>query len=98
MKSAFSNLNFRDNKNDQRAKELVQQVLKGEIIDRRLILTAMLFIVFRLRNNLLHGIKGIIRLNTQEEYFNLANKLLAKCLELHKDSKYMKVSVSNNQI
>ncbi len=57
---------------------------------------ALLFITFRLRNNLLHGEKNMVTLDTQEEYFRLANRLIAKFLDLHKRANHIVIEVKQN--
>ena len=48
------------------------------------ILKALLYILYRFRNNLFHGEKEVVRLNGQIENFKVANDLLAKVLEIMK--------------
>ncbi len=91
IKSNFYKLNFRSNDKQ----ELVEKVLKGEIKNTKTVLKALLFIALRLRNNLLHGEKGIVTLDTQEEYFNITNRLIAKCLDLHKEYRNITIRVIN---
>jgi hypothetical protein len=91
IKPRFYNLNFR--RGDRNAQELVENVLKKNLTDIVSIAQALLFITFRLRNNLLHGEKNMITLDTQEEYFKLANQLIAKFLDLHKIANRIVVEV-----
>lgn len=76
----FDNLRFR--RND--GKKIVTGVLKEELQDINNIVQALLFIVFRFRNNLFHGEKNIGNIELQEENFKIANKLLAQIIDLHK--------------
>jgi hypothetical protein len=76
--TTFDNLKFRPS--DDR--KLVESVLKGEIDDRSSVLSALLIIVYRFRNNLFHGEKEISTLYGQNENFTVANRLLAKVLDL----------------
>jgi hypothetical protein len=94
IKPRFYNLNFR--RGDRNAQELVENVLKKNLTDVESVAKALLFITFRLRNNLLHGEKNIVTLDTQEEYFKLANQLIAKFLDLHKRANHIVVEVKQN--
>jgi hypothetical protein len=76
----FEDLRFR--RNDK--KELVRSVLKGELDGVNNIVSALLLIVYRLRNNLFHGEKNPYKLNFQEYNFKVANQILAKFLNLLK--------------
>lgn len=75
----FVGLNFR--KNDNQA--LVGSVLKGENTNPADCVAALLIIVFRLRNNLFHGIKWAYGIHGQLSNFIHANTALMAALELH---------------
>ncbi|OJJ23606.1 hypothetical protein BKI52_04385 [marine bacterium AO1-C] len=76
----FENLRFQA----QAIEDFVKEVLRKEIVDALSVVKALLHICYRLRNNLFHGTKRIVDLDTQEEHFVLANKLLMKILDLYK--------------
>jgi len=73
---------FRTNRSDSQAKEKVINVLSREETNPKETLEALLLIILRFRNNLFHGNKQIVNLNSQVENFAVANKLLANVLEL----------------
>ena len=79
MTDAFRGLHLRPN--DRR--ELVENVLRGQSSDEAEILTALLIIVFRLRNNLFHGIKWSYGIKDQLENFTNANAVLMAAMEMH---------------
>jgi hypothetical protein len=68
-------------------REHVESVLKKEETKSVTIILALLIIVYRLRNNLFHGEKPVITLHDQNINFNVANSLLAKILDLHKENR-----------
>ncbi|MEJ2705899.1 MAG: hypothetical protein P8Z79_25955 [Sedimentisphaerales bacterium] len=68
-------------------REQVESVLKEEEAEHSSVVLALLIIVYRLRNTLFHGEKPIITLHNQNINFNVANSLLAKTLDLHKDNR-----------
>jgi hypothetical protein len=74
----FQHLHLRNNDNPQ----LVQDVLLGNVTDTPSILTAMLTIVLRYRNNFFHGLKWENGFQEQLQNFNQANSLLAKIIKL----------------
>lgn len=74
----FLRLNFR--RNDRQ--ELVEDVLMGHTMDFRDKLLALLIIVYRLRNNLFHGLKTVERLNDQVHNLNTASRCLGLVLNL----------------
>jgi hypothetical protein len=80
VNETFDKLRFRDHDK----KELVKNVMQGELDDPNNIVLALLLVVFRLRNNLFHGEKNIYRLNFQIDNFKVANQILAKFLTLLK--------------
>ncbi|WP_342617551.1 hypothetical protein [Rhodoferax sp. GW822-FHT02A01] len=60
---------------------LVLSVLKGENTNAADAVGALLIIVFRLRNNLFHGVKWAYGIRGQRENFNHANAMLMSVLE-----------------
>jgi hypothetical protein len=76
---AFHELRLRSN--DHRA--LVEKVLKGQSTDDSEIASAILIIVFRLRNNLFHGVKWSYGIRGQLENFHNANNVLMSVIEMH---------------
>ena len=67
--------------NDRR--ELVERVLRGKSSDDADILSALLIIVYRLRNNLFHGVKWSYGIKGQLENFRNANAVLMAAMEMH---------------
>lgn len=63
--------------------DLVKAVLKGEENSIASVLTAMLIIVLRYRNNFFHGIKWAYEFNDQLDNFNTANNLLMRIIEIN---------------
>jgi hypothetical protein len=74
----FAGLSFR--RNDRR--EHVEQVLLGELQTPQEKVLALLIIVYRLRNNLFHGLKTIATLNDQIPNLEMACRCLAAVFEL----------------
>lgn len=79
-------LRFRNYAGDIRAKGKVVAVLSRQAETPREILEALLLILLRFRNNLFHGNKQIVNLNTQVTNFTHANRLLAQVLTLMKQN------------
>jgi hypothetical protein len=78
----FDSFKFGQNSGDgQPFKEFVRQGLVNSAPSDQEQLQALLYIVFRLRNNLYHGIKDVAKLYEQNENFKQANHLLVACLE-----------------
>lgn len=75
----FENLRLRGN--DQRP--LVEKVISGQSNDDSEILSAILIIVFRLRNNLFHGSKWSYGIQGQLENFRNSNNVLMAVMALH---------------
>lgn len=75
----FIDLNFQ--KRDNRL--LVQSVLSGDKTSTGDIFSALLIIVYRLRNNLFHGVKWRYGIRGQLNNFEIATTLLIRALELH---------------
>lgn len=76
----FTHLHLR--KNDK--PELVESVLKGNEESVANVVSALLIIVLRYRNNFFHGVKWAYGLHGQLDNFNTANQLLMKVIELNK--------------
>jgi hypothetical protein len=72
----FNHLNFR--KSDRR--ELVADVLLGNNNDNSENILALAIIVYRLRNNLFHGLKQMEFIDQQKENFDNANMVLTAIL------------------
>jgi len=72
----FEHLNF----NHQPHRELVSQVLLGVETEREKIIHALLLIVYRLRNNLFHGVKDITKIRHQTSNLNIASEFLKNVL------------------
>jgi len=72
LTEAFHGLHLRSN--DRR--ELVENVLRGKSSDDAEILSAVLIIIYRLRNNLFHGVKWSYGIKDQLENFRNANAVL----------------------
>lgn len=70
-------LKFRPGNNDQAAKAQVIAVLTRQMTDPKEILKALLFILYRFRNNLFHGNKQIVQLDNQVDNFIVANNILS---------------------
>ena len=73
----FNDLNFRNNDNEA----LVRRVIGGQSDTPSDRVSALLIIVFRLRNNLFHGLKWEYRLADQLDNFKAANSILVKVLK-----------------
>lgn len=63
--------------------ELVKKVVKGENTNDADCIAALLIIVYRLRNNLFHGVKWAYGLRDQLENFTNANNAIMAALETH---------------
>jgi hypothetical protein len=74
----FFSLNFR--KNDRQ--ELVEAVLQEHELGQAKKLLALMVIVYRLRNNLFHGIKSLEMLNDQVPNLNTASRCLGLILNV----------------
>ncbi|MCT9000418.1 hypothetical protein [Chelativorans intermedius] len=75
----FDHLHFRHGDRQ----DLVELMLKGESDHPADIAAAVLIIVYRYRNNYLHGMKWAYELKGQLDNFTRANSVLMKALELH---------------
>ncbi len=76
----FEHLNLRDN--DQPT--LVFEVLSNLTNNIQNIVSALLIIVYRYRNNFFHGLKWEYNFAEQRENFLNANQLLKKAIELNR--------------
>jgi hypothetical protein len=79
LTSAFHGLHLRPNDHP----ELVEKVVRCQSTDDVEILSALLIMVFRLRNNLFHGVKWSYGIRGQLENFRNANDLLMAVMEMH---------------
>jgi hypothetical protein len=61
---------------------LVHSVLKGDNTSPTDAVAALLIVIFRLRNNLFHGVKWAIGIHGQRANFDYANISLMKALEI----------------
>jgi hypothetical protein len=77
----FENHLFRP-REDPKLKICVRSVLKGETEDISDIMTALLIIVYRYRNNFFHGNKWAYKFEGQLNNFEIANELLMKIMEI----------------
>jgi hypothetical protein len=76
----FYHLHLRSNDHP----DLVERVVRRQSSDDVEILSALLIMVFRLRNNLFHGIKWSYEIQGQLENFRNANNLLMTVMEMHR--------------
>jgi hypothetical protein len=74
----FKELHLRNN--DKPA--LVKAVLKGENTNASDIVTAVFILVYRLRNNLFHGLKWAYQMRGELDNFTHANAVLMRALEM----------------
>lgn len=77
LNARFDSLLFR--RNDRG--ELVEAVMADERDDAESVVAAVLLIIYRLRNNLFHGLKWQYGLADQEGNFRHANEVLMEVLE-----------------
>lgn len=66
--------------------DLVKRVLKNDAADLAEMAAALLIIVYRFRNNLLHGVKWAYEIRGQFENFSHANAALMQAIELNEQS------------
>ena len=78
----FDHLHFRAYDREH----LVRRVLQGEDGHPKNVAAAVLIIVYRLRNNLFHGLKWSYKLVGQLDNFNHANMALVRAIELHAEA------------
>lgn len=77
----FDSLNFRANDR----KEFVREVVLNRNRDTKDVILASLIIVYRIRNNLFHGIKAFNLLHDQAENLNSASAFLSLVMECLRD-------------
>ncbi len=77
----FDGLKFRSNDN----KALVERVLTSKTNSNVDIACALLIIVYRLRNNLFHGLKWQYDIHGQYSNFDISNQLLIKMISIVED-------------
>lgn len=84
--SRFDKLEFRKGKNEKYIdKKLnVANILLGKQDEELTQTTAIQCIIYRLRNNLFHGIKSVESFPDQEDTFKIVNNFLLSCLESNK--------------
>ena len=75
----FEALRWRDKEKDKKD-ETHRILLDKDSIDKDKV-KAVLYIIFRLRNNLFHGEKSILTIDQQRETFNLVNSFLLDVIE-----------------
>lgn len=63
---------------------VVRDVLSGQSENPRDVAAAVLIIVFRYRNNLLHGEKWVYELREQDQNFANANAILMRAIDLNR--------------
>lgn len=78
VNNKFKSLKFRANNKQP----LIEKVLKSETDSVVDIVSAMLIIVYRLRNNLFHGLKWQYDIQGQYSNFDMSNQLLIKMLSI----------------
>ncbi|HXD15081.1 MAG TPA: hypothetical protein VNU65_12965 [Xanthobacteraceae bacterium] len=76
----FHGLNFRPHDRQP----VVESVLSGANHNAGVVVTALLLIAYRLRNNLFHGVKWGDELREQEANFKNANLVLMRALEIER--------------
>jgi len=82
----FNGFKFgRDAQDGQRYKGFVSETLLSVGVCRIKQVQALLYIAFRLRNNLYHGIKDVSELYEQNENFSQINRLLMALVDCKKD-------------
>ena len=82
INSIFNNFQFgRENNDGQVYKDFTRKVLINHHPSSQEKLQALLYIAFRLRNNLFHGIKEVEKLYEQNENFKQINSLLIAIIE-----------------
>ncbi|MEN8132224.1 MAG: hypothetical protein ABFS45_19010 [Pseudomonadota bacterium] len=64
----------------------MRSVLKGEATDIADVVAVLLIIVYRFRNNMLHGLKWAYEIRGQLENFTHVNTVLMRVIELHEQS------------
>jgi hypothetical protein len=64
--------------------DMVERVVRRQSQDEREILSAILIIVLRLRNNLFHGMKWAYGIQDQFRNFHNANRVLMAVMDMHR--------------
>lgn len=80
----FRDFKFDRNNNENQYKIYVKEILLSESPTTKLKIIALLYIAFRLRNNLFHGEKQVERLYDQNENFKQINNLLMAIIDIKK--------------
>ncbi|SHK05334.1 hypothetical protein [Pseudozobellia thermophila] len=77
MNYRFPFLYFRNKKSEEFSKD----VLLGNKSEVNEVILGLVLIIYRLRNNLFHGVKDMAVINEQKENFEMANYILSKILD-----------------
>ncbi len=72
----FNSLHFRQNDRE----EFVRQVLLGQLNETNEVIIAITIIVYRFRNNLIHGLKELSLIDQQQENFDITKGFLMTLL------------------
>ena len=75
----FTNLHLRVNDKP----DLIRDVLEGRVNSINNVVTAMLIIIYRYRNNFFHGVKLDYEFKGQQDNFQTANSLLMKMMDIN---------------
>lgn len=67
--------------------QIVRNVLSGQDSAPDSVISALLIIVYRYRNNLFHGEKWTYQLQEQEHNFSRANEVLMRAVELNRQAR-----------
>lgn len=81
----FSRLQFKDGSGNKEMKEHCEKVFSGEESSKEDKLKAVLYVIYRYRNNLFHGSKQIPNLQQQKNNFNTSYKVLIECIEKYEE-------------
>lgn len=74
--------NFQNRPKENEAKRNLEDVLTNDQTDVKKVVFALLTIAYRLRNNLIHGVKEVAELPEQNDNFAVINEMLAKFIEI----------------
>ena len=77
----FNNLLWRPEENDIKTKT-IKTLFDTARLNKKNQIKAVLSIIFRLRNNLFHGVKDIASIDEQRQTFELVNSFMLDLLEL----------------
>lgn len=69
---------------EQRIESFTESILQNPQSIAKERIKAVLYVIFRLRNNLFHGEKDIVTINAQQETFVLVNRFLMDIIKLYK--------------